>query len=93
MSAECKRVSLTTNQCTLIHLSQSRADGCFGSETREASRIAIAGNFYKNISSFKFVFHEKWLLFKRLDFNNCTGPNKVRIELKILKINNHLDPI
>ena len=60
--------------------------------TREASKIMITGNFYENTSSFKFVFHEKWLLFKRLDFNNCTGLNKVRIELKILKLNNHIDP-
>ena len=28
---------------------------------------------------------------KRLDFNNCTGPNKVCIELKISKINNRID--
>ena len=42
-------------------------------------------------SSFEFVFHEKWLPFKRLDFSNCTGPNKVHIELKILKIDNHID--
>ena len=59
---------------------------------REASKIAIAGNFYENTSSFKFVFHEKWLPFKRLNFNNCTGPNKVRIELTISKINNHIEP-
>ena len=59
-------------------------------EMREVSKIVITGNFYKNTSSFKFVFHEKRLLFKRLDFNNCTGPNKVRIELKISKINNRI---
>ena len=52
----------------------------------------ITGNFYKNTISFKFVFHEKWLPFKRLDFNNCTGLNKVRVELKISKINNRIDP-
>ena len=62
-------------------------------EMREVSKIVITGNFYKNslTSSFKFVFHEKWLLFKRLDFNNCTEPNKVHIELKISKINNRID--
>ena len=59
--------------------------------TREASKIAIIGNFYEKTSSFKFVFHEKQLTFKRLDFNNCTDPNKVCIELKISKINNRID--
>ena len=69
----CKRVSLTTNQRTLIR--SSHADGRVGSgnERSEQNR--------NRTSSFKFVFHEKQLPFKRLDFNNCTGPNKVRIEL------------
>ena len=54
---------------------------------REASNIKITGNFYENRSSFKFVFHEKRLPFKKVHLKNCTGPNKVRTELKILQTN------
>ena len=87
MSAECKLVPLTQNNArSFIHL-DLMLTAVLALGTREASKIAIAGNFYKNTSNFKFVFHEKRLPFKRLDFNNCTGPNKVRIELKISKIN------
>ena len=65
MSAEYKQGPLTTNQCMLIH--SSCAVLALG--MREASKITITGNFYENTSSFKFVFHEIWLPFKRLDFN------------------------
>ena len=62
---------------------------------REVSKEAIAGNFYElretQAVSSLFLMKNGCQCLNRLDFNNCTGPNMVRIELKISKINNRID--
>ena len=46
--------------------------------------MAITGNFTRaqvvSLGVSYFIFRTKWLLFKRLDFSNRTGPMKVRID-------------